>query len=462
MAEASPGQNKWYIGYLICLVGFALTVLAFYPGMMSPDSVAALTAGRDGSLNDINAPLMSALWGLLDRVVAGPGLMLLLQAGIFWGACAVLWSAASRESLPLGLALVLFGFLPHILAQTVVIWKDIALGASLLMAAALLYRAGRSRSRLALILSPVFIFYAYAARLNAFPAVLPLAIWSAVVFGEVFEYKKRTLLAVFGGIAYFVVLSAAVYGVTYGLTGGKTTYPFQQVYLYDLTAMSLAEGSPLYPEYISNDPEFDFETVKKRYNERSVSDLIFPNVPEKGDRPVLKLTGDAQQVAELRAAWINAIGQRPGAYLGHRLEVFAQLTGVKRSVTAPYWEQGFASSPPEFRSGGNFGTAAMMKYFGAFKRPFPQTFFFRAVIWLLLCGFFLYAALRRGLKNDWGMVFVLGSSAWLFTLAYLPTTPSTEYRYLFWPSIASAVTIIFGTHLLYRERRSKETSVIER
>lgn len=459
MAEANSRQVKWYDGYLICLAGFALTVWAFYPGMMSPDSIAALTAGRDGSLSDINAPLMSALWGLLDKIVAGPGLMLLLQAGIFWGACAVLWSAARRESFLLGLALVLFGFLPHIFSQTVVIWKDIALGASLLMAVALLYRAKRTGSKIALVLSPIFIFYAYAARLNAFPAVFPLAIWSVLVFGEVFEYKKKALSAVFGGVGYFVVLSASVYAVTYGLTGGRTTHPFQQVYLYDLTAMSIADDLPLYPEYIADVPGFDFETVKARYNERSVADLIFANIPNKGDRPVLMLTDDAQRVRELRSAWIHAITRRPDVYIGHRVNVFAQLIGLKRAVTAPYWEQGFASSPPEFRADGNLGTAAMMKYFGAFRRPFPQTFFFRAVVWLLLCGFFLYAALRRGLKDDWGMVFVLGSSALLFTFAYLPTTPSTEFRYLFWPAIAAAMTVIFGTHLLLKERRLKQTSV---
>ena len=99
-----------------------------------------------------------------------------------------------------------------------------------------------------------------------------------------------------------------------------------------------------------------------------------------------------------------------------------------------------------------------MKYFGAFGRPFPQTFFFRAVIWMVLCGFFLYKAVRRRLAGDWDLVFVLSASTLLFIFAYFPTTPSTEFRYLFWPAISSALTVIFGVHLLRGERIEKVVS----
>jgi hypothetical protein len=445
-------QDKWYIGYLVCIGGFALVVWSFYPGMMSPDSIAALSAGREGTFVDINAPLMSALWAALDRVIAGPGAMFIVQAALFWGACALFWKAARRESVFLGLALVLFAFLPHILSQTVVIWKDIALGASLFFATALLYYAKKSGSKAALLISPVFLFYAYAARLNALPAVLPLAIWSAFLFFRIFELGRSKVFTALAGIGYFAVLSVAVYAVTYGLTGGRSVYPFQQVYLYDLSALSIERGQPLFPEYIRTDANFSMERVTARYNERSAADLIFPDVPNAGDRPVLKLTDDAGQVAELKQAWIGAVRQDPAGYLKHRGRVFAQLTGLGRAVTAPYREQGFSSSPAEYRSEGNVGTRVLMKYFGAFGRPFPQTFFFRAFIWMVLCGFFLYKAARRRLAGDWDLVFILSTSTLLFIFAYFPTTPSTEFRYLFWPAISSALTVIFGVHLLRRER----------
>jgi hypothetical protein len=448
-------QDRWYIGYLICILCFAVMAWSFYPGLMSPDSIANLADARQGTFTDVNAPLMAYLWRWLDGISAGPGLMFLLVNAIFWTACALFWKAAHRESFGLGLALVLFALLPHILAQTPVVWKDVGMGASLFLAAALIYYAKKTGSKLAMWIVPFPLFYAYAVRLNAFPAVLPIAIWAGTVDFRVFDIKGRRLPAAVAGIGYFLVLSFSVYFVNEQLTEGKTVYPFQQVYLYDLAALSVRAGESKFPEYVSSGENFSLDSVRERYNSRSVSDLIYPDIPNAGDRPVLKLTDDANEIAELKTKWWEAVGQDPGGYLGHRWRVFAQLTGLGKSVTAPYWEPGFSSSPPEYRAEENIGTRGLMKYFGAFRRPFPQTFFFRGFIWLILCGFFLYKSLRRGLRDDWDLVFVLSSSALLFVFAYFPTAPSTEFRYLFWPAIASALTVIFGIYMLRKEKRGE-------
>lgn len=446
-------QKRWYIGYLICILCFAFVIWSFYPGMMSPDSIANLTDGRRGSFADINAPLMSYIWGRLDTVIAGPGSMFVLQNIVFWGACALLWRATNAESFGLGIAVVLFGLMPHILAQTAVVWKDIGMGVSLLMAVALLFYAKRTGSKIALLVSPVFLFYAYMARLNALPAILPVAVWTGFIAFEMFEIKGKKLAAASLGVGYFILLSLAVYGVTQKITEGRTLYPFQQVYLYDLTALSVKKNEAIFPDYIRSAENFSLETARARYNTRSVSDLIYPDLPNPGDKPVLMLTDRPEEIAALKNKWWEAVSSDPQGYLGHRARVFAQLTGLSRAVTAPYWEPGFSSSPREFRPEENAGTWILTKYFGAFRRPFPQTFFFRAFVWLILCGFFLYKAVRRRLRDDWDLVFVLSLSSLLFTFAYFPTTPSTEFRYLFWPAIASALTVIFGVHLLRREKR---------
>lgn len=460
MPAAHDLQKRWYIGYLICILCLALVIWAFYPGMMSPDSIANLTDGRRGTFADINAPLMAYLWGWLDTISAGPGLMFILQNIVFWTACAIFWRTTNAESFGLGIALVLFGWLPHILAQTAVVWKDIGLGASLFLAVALLFHAKKTGNKAALLLSPIFLFYGYAARLNALPAVLPIAVWTGFIAFSVFGLKDRKLAAAALGLSYFILLSLAVYFVNQRMTGGRTVYPFQQVYLYDLAALSVRKNEAIFPDHVRNTENFSMDTVRARYNTRTVSDLIYPDLPNAGDQPVLKLTDRPEEIAELKNKWWDASRSDPAGYLGHRTRVFAQLVGLSRAVTAPYWEPGFSSSPPEFVPDGNAGTWILTKYFSAFRRPFPQTFFFRAFIWLILCGFFLYKAARRGLAGDWDLVFVLSLSSLLFTFAYFPTTPSTEFRYLFWPAIASALTAIFGIYLLKRERRIKLTGEV--
>lgn len=448
-------KNKNYFGYVLCFLFFGLVIASFYPGMMSPDSITNLTDGRRNIYFDLNSPMMSFVWGKLDKIVEGPALMFIFQNLLFWSGCAIFWQTAKERSFKLGLFLILFALMPQVLSQLTTVWKDVAMGASLFLAVALMYHAKVFNAKWSLLLSPIFLFYGYAARLNALPAILPLAIWSGFIFCRIFEIGKSKLTSAFIGIGYFVVLSATVYLAIYSLTDWKTIYPFQQNYLYDLAAISKEKNENLFPEYIRKQENFSFELVKSRYNERSVNDLIFDDVPNNGDKAVLKFTTEPEQIAELKQKWRTSVFENPASYLKHRTIVFMQFVGLQRAITRPFWDIGFVSSPPEFRGNENSGYQILMKYFGAFRRPFSQTFFFRSFIWLILCSYFSYQAVRRKLRDDWDLVFVLSTSCLLFTFLYFPTTPSTEFRYLFWSAISTSVAVIFGIYLLRKEKDAK-------
>src|SRR6187549_308043 len=182
-------RRKQMIGYLICLFGFGLTLWAFYPGMLSSDSIASLGEGRSGIITDQNSPVMSYLLGSLDHIIAGTGLMLIIQVAVFWIAIALIWRAIYQRSLVAGLAVVLFPFLPQILSQIPTIWKDVGMAIALLMSVALVFFAKKTGSKTALFLSPIFLFYGLAARLNSLPAVLPIAIWSGFVAASLFQMR---------------------------------------------------------------------------------------------------------------------------------------------------------------------------------------------------------------------------------------------------------------------------------
>jgi len=73
----------------ILAVGWAVAVLYAYPGVMSYDSFEQLHEGRAWFFTDAHPPVMAALWGVVDRVISGPLVMLLLQvttflAGVYW------------------------------------------------------------------------------------------------------------------------------------------------------------------------------------------------------------------------------------------------------------------------------------------------------------------------------------------------------------------------------------------
>ena len=89
--------SRW-AGFVVCILGFGLSVWAFYPGMMSSDSFASLQEGQTGIFYDQTSPVMSYLWGFLDGYVQGPGLMFMLQNAVVWSACALFWHATNRTS----------------------------------------------------------------------------------------------------------------------------------------------------------------------------------------------------------------------------------------------------------------------------------------------------------------------------------------------------------------------------
>ncbi len=308
----SPKIDNWWIGYAISALGFGIAIIAFYPGYMSPDSIANLTQGRTGFFYDINSPVMSYLWGVLDGIYAGPALMLIMHNLMFWGGCAIFWKATRNRSAKLGISLVLLGFMPQILSQFSTIWKDVGLAASLYLSAAIIYYSFQKKSRV-LLLTPALLFYAYGMRLNAFPAILPFCVWSGIVVYSLlrlnFAKRQRYLfVTAFSGI-YFAILSFGVNLTNQFLTEGRTVYPFQQVYLYDLAAISKARGESVFPDYVANQKNFAMEKVITNYDVRQINRLIF------GDDPVLELSNDPNEIVALRNKWIEAVYDNKYSYL---------------------------------------------------------------------------------------------------------------------------------------------------
>lgn len=331
MTNSAQGAARPFrlVGYLVCAAGFLLCVVAFYPGYMSPDSIRQLTEGRAWSFTDWHPPLMAAVWGVVDRAIPGPFGMLLLHNAAFWTALALFWRTTYRRSVYLGLCLVGVGFLPTALALLSTVWKDVGLGASLLLASALLHTSRQTSSRSALLISIPLLFYGYAVRQNAAPAVLPLALWSGLIASRVFRPPKgkaagraRAALPFVFGLAYFLLLTAAVLATTRILTGGRSSYALQQVLLHDLAAVSKERGEALFPDYILRGENFSPGNATAYYRPESATALV------RGEGSGLRLTENADEVAALRAKWLEVVPANKSIYLRHRWEAFKWVTGL--------------------------------------------------------------------------------------------------------------------------------------
>jgi hypothetical protein len=431
-------------GYLLCAAGFVLTLVAFYPGLMSADSVDQWTQGHAWSFYDVHPPLMSALWGLFDRVVAGPFLMLVFHNLLFWSGAALFWRTARDRSPRLGLCFAAFGFMPQVWAFLPVIWKDVGLGASFLLASALIYTSDRKGSLAALLASVPLMFYGYGVRLNAAPAALPLALWSGLVACRVFPRLKalsssRRFVAPACGLLYFALLAFAVSAATGALVGGRTLYPYQQVLLFDLAGVSKETGSSQFPDYVSGDPGFSLEQVTRAYAPGGVNTLIY------GSPPPLKITSDGGNVASLRSKWWAVVSTHKVIYLEQRWALFAQLTGFNtEGVPMAFYPATGLNNPPQFRRPLNALTRALTSYFFFFSR----SVLFRGFFWILLSAGLVYLSLRLGLDGETGAAFVLAASGLLYALGYFFYVPSAEFRYLWWTVLAAcASTILLSAHV---------------
>lgn len=444
-------SRLYALGYLVPLLGLGLCIAAFYPGYMSPDSVAQWEQGRAWVFTDAHPPVMSALWGILDRIIPGPFGMLLFHNLLFWGGAALYWRATKRRSALIAACLLLFGFMPQVLALLSSIWKDVGMGAALLLGTALLYTSGKSKSRVALYLSCPLLFYAYSVRLNSAPAIFPLALWSAFLACRLIPFFRRRSLSrsflapVICGVLYFALLTAAVQTATRLLAQDKNDYPVQIVLLYDLAAISKETGQSYFPDYVSGYEGFSMQKVAANYNTEWVADLIY------GPQPVLATTRQPELISELKAHWWSAVRSHPLIYLRHRWNVFTSLIGFNTEYVYKAFLPVDGYNPREFRHERGALNHSLNAYFFYFSR----SILFRGFFWLLISVGLIYFALRSRMRGDMGAVLALSASGFLYTAGYFFYTPSSEFRYIWWTVISTVVALLLFISQQVSERAAE-------
>jgi hypothetical protein len=125
----------------ILVLGWCLFVVHAYPGLMAPDSFVQLQEARSSAFGD--PALMTAIWWLFDRVVAGPFPMLALQSLAFvTGAYLVVRRLVQPRAAAVCAVVVLL--LPPVAAGMAVVSAHALLAGMMLLGAGLLLdrRAG--------------------------------------------------------------------------------------------------------------------------------------------------------------------------------------------------------------------------------------------------------------------------------------------------------------------------------
>jgi hypothetical protein len=110
--------------------GYGLTLVIFYPGIMTYDAKFVYADIGKGVLGDWQSPVMTVLWGMIDPVAPGAASMFLLIATSYWFAFGLLAFALARRGARLAPLLPLLALLPPAFVFAGIIWRDVLFATS--------------------------------------------------------------------------------------------------------------------------------------------------------------------------------------------------------------------------------------------------------------------------------------------------------------------------------------------
>lgn len=406
---------RWPIAAL-ALLGFVISILAFFPGWLSPDSIAQYGDGREGYFRDWHPVLMAWWWSKLDRLYTGPALFLLQNLMLYWGAWGMIALAARRWFGRSAYLVLLCGFWPGLLFPMGQIWKDVAFACAAFFAWAMLInvyaqvRRPRMVERLVILVLGVF---AFGVKTNGV-FILPFLYG----FWMYLELRRNGGWLKCGVAALLVSLVTIL--ASYAIVPQERilkTSPFQYTQTYDLLAISVKTGRHLLPDYVTQRLGADSERLSAFYAPGGNNQLFY------GPHGSM-MTLDKLELADLNRKWRAAVSEYPAQYLEHRLDNFKELMrwGAVHVAVVAYPGSVANAYGFEFK-GNNFSS-----WLGAQIDRHPWEFF----PWIYMLVLLGATALLIYFKWHRVLVMPLSLSAVAFVLPHLVLAPSSDYRYLYY------------------------------
>lgn len=422
---------------VVLALGYAVFVVYSFPGYMSSDSVVQLLEARSLKFSDGHPPLMAGEWALLEKVVAGPVLMLLLQGALFLGGCYFVLRrvAPARRAAWLACAVLLF---PPVLTTMAVIWKDSQMAAYLMAGTAALVQP-RLRIR---VLGLVLLVIACALRHNAFAAVVPL-VFCLFEWRQGLRWWKRFAVL---GVATVVMLGAAFIVTRLMTTNHVIITPmFQDI--VGVMARTDDKTDEEWREILKGTPLAVSDHIQDRA--RALHEMWGAWHIVQGDERLFDQAQTKEQWDALEHVWKRLVFADPAAYLLAHWDMFAWLIGLgpDPAVPGPMWNV-FMEDPPKTLLAihhGAYYSRAQVVLARMFESLHWHTSLFSPYIYALLALALLAVCARDRLTV------ALFTSGLLYELSYFPFGPNPDYRYSHWMIATACVGVV----VLYRKRREQ-------
>jgi hypothetical protein len=425
-------------------VGWLWLVVYAYPGVMTMDSLDQLREGREWFFTDSHPPVMAALWGVLDRIVAGPITMLLIQSSAF---LLGLYLILRRLMTPRAAALcacAVFVF-PPVFSPLAVIWKDCLMAAALVLGIA----AVQSERRRTRILGLVAFALATSLRYNALAATFPL-----VVLLFEWERGKRWYVRYAISAATWLAITVVALGGNALLTDRKMHFWHSSLALQDIAGvLAFVEpdvpDSELRPLLAPTEIKVDSQihaAVRAQYRSNDFQQLL-TGAGALWDVPWTDPLPEARRDA-ITNAWKTLIKDHPGAYMRYRLENFGETLGVNEkfvsAMVVPHRAQ-YPALLEKFGFGRGY-SKLQRRVEDAYLWLAKNTRLWRPHVYALLAlGLLLVAWRQRDV-----LAFLLSGLFMELTMLVLGGT--ADYRYSHWLTTMTCLSLVMLIARRARER----------
>lgn len=422
---------------VILVAGWLGLVLYAFPGLMTMDSIQQLQEARSHVFTDSHPALMAIVWSGLDRIIAGPFLMLVLQSVPFVaGLYLLLRRALSPRKAAVAAVLILW--FPPVLAPMAVIWKDCMMAGFFLLGTAALLDDRRKVQ----IAGLVCFVIATSVRYNALAATLPLIV---LLFRSFSHWLKRYATA----LGVWLTVTLVAFGLNAAVTDKKMHIWESSLALMDI-AGTLAETDGTIPDdqlrttlagtQILVDKDIH-AAIRRQYSALDFEPLIAReghlwDVPISGTVPA-----PAPQVAAIARAFWDVVTAHPAAYLRHRWHVFENVIALAPGpVQSPVMTHRYQYEDLLKMLGLRKSPSHFQDWLGRrLVRIARTTPLFRPWMYLVIALLLLPLALRH--RDVLALLLSgIGLEASLFVLA-----PTPDYRYSHWLVLCTCVAVVMLT-----------------
>lgn len=428
------GGSLWRFLPFVPLLAACLATLAYWPGLVTWDSLRQYDQALSGAFDDWHPPIMEWIWRQMLPLAHSPAPMLILQLSLFALGFALLILWALRKGWRLrAIALPCCALMPISIALMGTVLKDSLMAGALLSATGLVALAETSRAgpatRAARIAALLLCLFAATLRFNAFLAVLPLAVWALPP-----SFRATPLRYAASALVVLPFLLAAM-PVANRLIGAQPSDVDLSLIIFDLGGITEHTGENQFPAMAVRDPVAANQSCYTPVKWDSYSWWVDPLCPINFE--AVRTAFLAQRINP-KLFWVSAILHHPLAYLEHRfahwnIEIrFLVPDEIERpvQVEAPPNDWGFAITPNP-----------VVRAVDLAARASAHTPLGWPCAWIALMAGLAWAGRRAPL----GMAAqTLLWSALLYALGYAAFGVAAELRYYLWTMLAGAIATVIA------------------